>query len=148
MIEIHRNFSSSDQLSTIDNVLLICTDFTKPKHWKEIVKALSKPTPKDKFMAHVDFLYSKELSGVPSTRLIPKHITNYEHDFVFICDKETMNSKDSEILVLDLNNSNNRSFRAKPSQIQDIENNLSISNMDWEDFSSNLDSTGLFLGWE
>jgi hypothetical protein len=36
-----------------------------------------------------------------------------------------------------------RSFRAVPHTIQEIENNLAIANMDWEDLVANLDGDGV-----
>jgi len=40
-----------------------------------------------------------------------------------------------------------REFRAVPSQIQAIENNLSIANMDFEEFAESADESGVFRGF-
>ncbi|HLF89873.1 MAG TPA: hypothetical protein VI451_13065 [Anaerolineales bacterium] len=40
-----------------------------------------------------------------------------------------------------------REFRAIPSQIQGIENNLSIANMDFEEFADSVDEDGVFRGF-
>jgi hypothetical protein len=39
-------------------------------------------------------------------------------------------------------------FRALPSQIQSIQNNLSIGNMDFEEFANNIDPDGVFRGFK
>ena len=41
-----------------------------------------------------------------------------------------------------------RTFRAIPSAIQSIENNLSITNMDFREFADNLDADGVFRAFE
>jgi hypothetical protein len=38
-------------------------------------------------------------------------------------------------------------FRALPSEVQAIENNLSIANMDFGDFASTVDGGGVFRGF-
>jgi hypothetical protein len=38
-------------------------------------------------------------------------------------------------------------FRAIPSQIQGIENNLSIANMDFAEFTDSVDEDGVFRGF-
>jgi hypothetical protein len=40
-----------------------------------------------------------------------------------------------------------KSFRATPATIQSIENNLTIANMDFEDFANAVDSGGVFRGF-
>lgn len=40
-----------------------------------------------------------------------------------------------------------RTFRALPSEVNGIESNLSIANMDWEDFAESVDDDGVFRGF-
>jgi hypothetical protein len=40
-----------------------------------------------------------------------------------------------------------REFRTIPSKIQGIENNLSIANMDFEEFANTVDERGVFRGF-
>ena len=51
------------------------------------------------------------------------------------------------LLVLDLLAVPGRTFRAPPSQIQSIENNLSLPNMDFEEFAEATDEEGVFRGF-
>jgi hypothetical protein len=51
------------------------------------------------------------------------------------------------LLVVDLYAERGREFRAEPSQIQGIENNLSIANMDFAEFADNCDPEGVFRGF-
>jgi hypothetical protein len=54
---------------------------------------------------------------------------------------------DFPILVMDLHHERGRTFRAIPSQIQGIENNLSIENMDFFEFADNVEEDGVFRGF-
>lgn len=56
-------------------------------------------------------------------------------------------SETSPLLILDLYDGSGREFRAIPSQIQSIENNLSIANMDFEEFAESVDEDGVFRGF-
>ena len=51
------------------------------------------------------------------------------------------------ILVVDLRRERGRGFRAIPSTIQSIENNLSIANMDFFEFANAVDEDGVFRGF-
>jgi hypothetical protein len=51
-------------------------------------------------------------------------------------------------LVVDLFEEPGRTFRAVPSAIQSIENNLSIANMDFWEFADNVDAAGVFRGFD
>jgi hypothetical protein len=50
-------------------------------------------------------------------------------------------------LVVDLYSDRGRKFRAVPSQVNGIQSNLSIANMDWEEFADNVDEDGIFRGF-
>jgi hypothetical protein len=48
---------------------------------------------------------------------------------------------------VDLYESSGQEFRAVPSRVQSIENNLSIANMDFEEFAEAVDRDGVFRGF-
>lgn len=70
------------------------------------------------------------------------------HGFLFIADKVCMQHSDHPLLVVDLYHERGRTFRAIPSQIFGIQSNLSLANMDWEEFADNVDDDGLFRGFK
>jgi hypothetical protein len=59
----------------------------------------------------------------------------------------TMTHPEHPVLVLDLFDLSSQAFRALPSAVQSIENNLSISNMDFEEFAGAVDEDGVFRGF-
>jgi hypothetical protein len=66
---------------------------------------------------------------------------------LFIVDERTISDPDHPILVVDLSHERGRTFRAIPAEVTAIASNLSISNMDWEDFANNVGSDGVFHGF-
>ena len=50
-------------------------------------------------------------------------------------------------IIVALHERTGREFRAIPSQIQGIENDLSIANMDFEEFAESADESGIFRGF-
>ena len=61
-----------------------------------------------------------------------------------IVDRMTLSHPDHPVLVVDVMSERGAEFRAVPSQIQSIENNLSIANMDFEEFAACVDADGIF----
>jgi hypothetical protein len=55
-----------------------------------------------------------------------------------------MTAAEHHLLVIDLAREPGREFRAVPSAIQSIENNLSIANMDFAEFAGAVDEDGVF----
>lgn len=53
---------------------------------------------------------------------------------------------DYAVLVINLFADPGREFRAIPSQIQSVENNLSLANMDFAEFAESVDEDGVFRG--
>jgi uncharacterized protein YbcV (DUF1398 family) len=64
-----------------------------------------------------------------------------------IVDSSSVASPDSTVLVVSVRENRGSSFRAIPSQIQGIENNLSIANMDFHEFAESVDQDGVFRGF-
>jgi hypothetical protein len=64
-----------------------------------------------------------------------------------VVDRITIASPEFPVLVIDLYADRGRTFRAIPSQIQSIENNLSIANMDFFEFADHVDLDGIFRGF-
>jgi hypothetical protein len=58
-----------------------------------------------------------------------------------------MHTPEFAVLVVNLRNNPHPPFRALPAEIQSIENNLSIANMDYQEFAQNVDSDGIFRGF-
>jgi uncharacterized protein DUF6924 len=99
-------------------------------------------------IAYVDILDTPRFADLSLDELLQLVPPDFPHTFLFIFDQVTASHAEHPILVVDLYHERGRTFRALPNQIQAIENNLSIANMDWEDFAGSLDSDGIYRGFE
>ncbi|MBY0372761.1 MAG: hypothetical protein K2Q23_02130 [Bryobacteraceae bacterium] len=101
----------------------------------------------DTYYASVDWLEDGRLRSLPAEDLLKRLPADYDHSFLLVIDNLTTQRHEFPILVIDLVVQPGRVFRAVPSQIQSIENNLSIANMDFRDFADSVDSDGIFRGF-
>ena len=132
------------QCPETENAPLLRTDFSDQEAWDAIRKEVMEPV--DGFYANVDFIDDPEFAGITTDALISLIPRTMRHSFIVVADKEAMQGEHL-LLVVDLLREQGREFRAEPSQIQGIENNLSISNMDFAEFAENCDPEGVFRGF-
>ena len=52
------------------------------------------------------------------------------------------------MLVIDLADQPGRTFRVIPSEMWSVENNLSLANMDFDEFADAVDAAGIFRGFQ
>jgi hypothetical protein len=125
------------------STFLFRTDFTKPDVWRELVQAINKPSPEG-FFAYVTLIDDPSLAGYAADALTKK--VNGHHAIFFVADTTTMEHRDRPILCINLLASQ-QPFRVIPSRLWSVENNLSLSNMDYEEFSDAVDAEGIFRGF-
>jgi len=127
--------------------LVIRTDFSDPAAWERLCTEIQAPVGRFKFRAYVDFVDDPTYDKLPGDRLLALVPEGFNHNFFMVADQTTFAHPERPLLVVDLYDQPGRSFRAPPDQIQGIENNLSISNMDFFEFADNVDADGLFRGF-
>ncbi len=130
-----------------EKALVLRTDFSNQAAWAAIRKGIQKPVGLFRFRANVDFLDNPEYEGVDKDQLLRLIPANYDHSFIMIVDQTAVSLPDHPILIVDLFGEPGREFRAVPSEIQGIENNLSIANMDFEEFAGSVAPDGIFRGF-
>lgn len=127
--------------------LILRTDFSNQAVWTAICTEVQKPVGIFRFRANVEFLDDVEYSGITKDQLLERIPKNYNHSFIIIVDQTAISLPEHPLLVLDLYEKSGNEFRAVPLQIQSIENNLSIANMDFEEFADSVDEDGIFRGF-
>jgi hypothetical protein len=137
------------QLPKTTNPLVVRTDFEDQKAWNAICEILRAPVPDPNgpFRAHVDLLEDTEYRDFTKEELLAAVPELYGHSFLMVVDKTAVSNPEFPILAVDLAETRGRSFRALPSQIQGIENNLSIANMGFEEFADAVDADGIVRGF-
>jgi tetratricopeptide (TPR) repeat protein len=132
------------KISVGENALAIRTDFSDESAWKSICEAIQ--NPENEFEANLDFINDKAYDGLTPEQL-PSILPENSHvTFGFIIDRTALSQPDHPILVVDLKDKPGRTFRVIPSAVWAVENNLSIANMDFDDFMNQVDENGIFRG--
>jgi hypothetical protein len=128
------------------HTLLIRTDFADEPAWQALqlaVAAASGP-----FTANLTWIDDTQYEGLTVERLLALASDDEDHGFVFLADRASLAGSEYPVLVVDLIGVPGRTFRATPSAIWSVQNNLVIANMDWEDFEGALDPDGVFRGFK
>ena len=134
------------RLPSSENVPVVRTHFVDDRGWQSICDAIRRPSDEG-FLANVEFVSDPELSDVAIERVLARLPEDYDHSFLIIADRTTFSSSEHPLLVVDLQSQRGRTFRALPSVIHSVENNLSLANMDFEDFVGSVGSDGIFRGF-
>ena len=131
------------------NPLVICTDFENEQAWKAICDLIRAPNSESgvAFYAYVEFLEDHDFCGLSKEELVAAVPDGYAHAFFFVVDGTAVANPEFPVLVVDLCETRGRSFRAIPSQVQSIQNNLSIANMGFGEFADAVDADGVFRGF-
>jgi len=129
------------------DALVLRADFSDPSAWESVQAEVRAPA---EFQAHVEFVSDPEFDGARVPDLlasIPDDRELYPHSFLFVVDRTTVEQSEHPVLVVDLSDERGRCFRIVPSEMWGVENNLSISNMDFAEFADAVDSDGVFRGF-
>jgi hypothetical protein len=133
------------QIPETDNALVLRTDFSDDSLWGSLRAAIQKPV--GVFRAYVDFLSDPEYNGITTEQILSFIPADSNHSFLFIVDRITLAHPEHPVLVLSLYPERGRTFRVVPREMWGVENNLSIANMDFEDFADAVDPDGVFRGF-
>jgi len=138
---------SREEVTKWTRPLVVRTDFENQRAWEVIRSMILAPVrgPGYTFHAHVCFLEALTFSGLGLVGVAAAVPENYSYPFLFILDRDATTHPESPILVLEQHSG--RNFRAIPSTIQAIENNLSIANMSFFEFADHADADGVFRGF-
>jgi len=125
-----------------DDSLVLRTDFSDDRAWASVRASIVAPV--GLFRANVTFVDDRRYEGLTIERLLQLAPEDSGPTFVFLVDRETLTHPEHPVLVVDLFDERGRFFRVIPSQMWGVENNLSLANMDWDDFADNVDADGVF----
>jgi hypothetical protein len=140
-----RGEEAMKSLPDSDTPLVIRTDFSNSQAWDDVRQRTAQP--RGLFRASVTFVDDPAFANLARSDL---RTLNHDrrHTFIFLADHVTMTHPDHPVLVVDLFEDSEIEFRAVPAEIPGIENNLSIGNMDPEEFAGAADDDGIFRGFK
>ena len=150
-----------------DASLVIRIDFSHSQEWEEIQVAIAEPQTEEGFAALVTFVDDRAFENITPQQLVEMVPADSDHVVAFLVDAETLTHPDRPILVVNLDDDveddedededveeqgkgpqYSVTFRVVPSEMWSVQNNLTIANMDWEEFADNVDGDGIFRGFK
>jgi hypothetical protein len=140
--------------------LLVRTDFSDDDAWHQVGDEATREYGPDGFRANVEPVSDSRWAG--ATWLAVKAAApagDAGPSVLFIADSITFASPEHPVLVVDLQDkflsvaeypeiAARTPFRCTPSALWDVENNLNIANLDWEDYARGTDDDGVYRGFE
>jgi Domain of unknown function (DUF6924) len=126
------------------NSLLLRTHFGDDAAWRALCAAITKPV--GSFRAYVSPLSDPAYDGV-GAKQIARLVSPDHHPFVLVADRVAVAGREHAVLVVDTADHPGRSFRVVPSEAWSVENNLSIANMDFDEFAHAVAKDGVFRGF-
>jgi hypothetical protein len=132
-------------LPNTEHPLVLRTDFGDAASWAKVRAAIVAPSPGDGFEACVQFVDDKRYDRFSKADVLRFDRKAHPHSILFIADRETLQRSDHPVLVVELQTG--QEFRAIAAQMWNVENNLSLANMDWDDFATAVDGTNTFRGF-
>ena len=134
-----------DDMDINDATPVIRTDFSDEATWKRIKRDVTAKNIMG-FSANVRFIDEKGYINLTGQELLQSVPGLTEYGCVFVADDTAMSDMEHHLLVLDPFNPKGRTFRVIPSLAWAVENNLSLSNMDYSEFVDAADPDGILRG--
>ena len=138
-----------EMLPMTEHSSVVRTDFSDENTWRTVCDLIRQPVPSgfgETFHAYVTFVENPAFRDLREQELLKRVPADYGHSFLMVVDEVTMTGPERTILIIDLYDERGRTFRAIPSEIQAIENNLSIANMFFAEFADYAEEDGVFRG--
>jgi hypothetical protein len=127
-----------------ENTPLIRTDFSAEAAWREVVDAVNRDWEFG-FRALVSIIDDPRFDGWTVEQLVASPHANRQA-ILLVADAKTMTHAERLVLCVDLIGSG-KPFRVILPQLWSVENNLSLANMDYEEFAGATDGDGVFRGF-
>ena len=133
-------------LPSTEASLLVRTDFTDGAAWEE-TKAAGLAENEEGFRAYVHVVDDATLTDATWQDLRNATLAlDHRASVLFVADHAAL-AGDHPIQVVDLSHDSRPPFRCVARELWAVDNNLNISNMDWEDFADNVESDGIYRGF-
>jgi hypothetical protein len=125
--------------------LVLRTDFSDEQAWEALQATISLS---DEYPC-ATYVSDPAYAGVSIQALIEMHSSGGDADYVgylFLADAVTMRDPEQPLLAVDLSWEPGRTFRVPPRWYANISANLTIANMDFDEFADAADASGTYRG--
>ena len=128
------------------NSPLVRTDFADDSRWDELVQAATAESP-DGFRAHLKIINDRAFEGRSVGELLAIGEGWEGASVLFVADAIALTESERPILCVDLIDQPGRAFRCIPRQLWGVDNNLSLANIDFDEFATSVDADGVHRGF-
>ena len=133
-------------LPTTAGTPVLRTDFSDQTAWEALLTVIATPD-EDDFRAYVEFVEDTAHRDLTPEQLLALVPEEFGHPILIVADRVALTSPEMPLLVIDLREERGRAIRVAVENLWSIENNLSISNMDFVEFARAVDEDGVFRGF-
>ncbi len=126
-------------------LLFVRTHFEDDQAWKALLADAT--AFHDGFRAAIRPVDDRRFQGLTVERLMKLVPQGQEPLYVFLVDRDALTRADRAVRVVNLYEPRGASFRVIPAHLWSVQANLSLANMDWEEFTGALDADGVFRGF-
>lgn len=133
------------KIPSTENSLVVRTDFSDESAWKSLRMILQ--DPEDEFSPELDFVSDPAFDGLTAEELPSVISESGSHTFAFIVDRPALTHPEHPVLAVDLSKKPVKTFRVIAAAFGDVASNLSLANMDFDDFAKAVDKEGVFRGF-
>lgn len=134
-----------NKLPSTAGTTVLRTDFSDPAAWDRLQVTLATPTEED-FLAGVTFIDDPAYGDLTDQQVLECVPDDYTHAILVVADNVALAATELPLLVVDPRR-HDRAIRVVATELWSIENNLSLANMDFEEFAANVDGDGIFRGF-
>ncbi|MGQ4480112.1 DUF6924 domain-containing protein [Streptomyces sp. SAS_276] len=137
-------------LPQTDETLLIRTDFADQTAWQALRTAITTPN-EDDFLANLHIVDDPAYSELTAEQLI--QLAPARGYLLIVADKTALTTPEMQLLAVlpheedDEMGEEHGELRVIAEELWSIENNISLANMDWEEFVDAADDDGVFRGF-
>lgn len=129
-----------------DYVVLFRTDFSSDRNYNNIINRINNPQNEDGFKPNLKFVSNKNFKNKSVKEL--KEILvdmSYDHNIFFVLDAQSIDNNENPILCVSMEtNFKVDRFRVLPDNMWIIENNISTTNLIFEELLFSVDKEGIY----
>jgi len=122
---------------------MIRTDFSDPAGWETLRTAVETPN-EDDFLAHVHLVDDQAYRDMTAEQLLP---LIGPHSLFIVADRRAISRFGQPLLCIYRDGRRTEQLRVIARELWSIENNISLGNMDWDEFTRAADEDGVFRGF-
>jgi len=121
------------------------TDFSDDSAWEALKAKLHRTD--DELSPDLDFISDPAFADLMPETLRSALPEDSDHSYGLIADRAALMEKDNPVLAVDLSKKKVKILRVSAEALAEVENNLSVGNMDFREFAKAVDEDGVFRGF-